>query len=80
VRVPRWSASLHAGGIINPKTARSQFIGGMTMGVSMALLEETLLDTQLGTYVNHDLAMYHVAQMRHRGDRRDVDRRGGSAR
>ena len=31
------------------------------MGVSMALLEETLLDPQLGAYVNHDLAMYHVA-------------------
>jgi xanthine dehydrogenase YagR molybdenum-binding subunit len=32
----------------------------MTMGLSMALLEETLLDPQLGAYVNHDLAMYHV--------------------
>jgi xanthine dehydrogenase YagR molybdenum-binding subunit len=49
------------GRIINPKTARSQFIGGMTMGMSMALLEESVLDPHLGAYVNHDLAMYHVA-------------------
>jgi xanthine dehydrogenase YagR molybdenum-binding subunit len=61
VRVPRLVGVFACGRIINPKTARSQFLGGMTMGVSMALLEETLLDTQFGAYVNHDLAMYHVA-------------------
>ena len=61
VRVPRMVGVFACGRIINPKTARSQFIGGMTMGVSMALLEESLLDPQLGAYVNHDLAMYHVA-------------------
>src|SRR5204863_5661158 len=61
VRVPRMLGVFACGRIINPKTARSQFIGGMTMGVSMALLEETLLDPHLGAYVNHDLAMYHVA-------------------
>jgi xanthine dehydrogenase YagR molybdenum-binding subunit len=49
------------GRIINPKTARSQFIGGMTMGVSMALLEESIMDPHFGDYVNHDLASYHVA-------------------
>jgi xanthine dehydrogenase YagR molybdenum-binding subunit len=61
VRVPRAVGVFACGRIINPKTARSQFIGGMTMGLSMALLEETILDPQLGAYVNHDLAMYHVA-------------------
>jgi xanthine dehydrogenase YagR molybdenum-binding subunit len=60
VRVPRLVGVFGCGRIINPKTARSQFIGGMTMGVSMALFEETLLDPHLGAYVNHDLAMYHV--------------------
>ena len=61
VRVPRVVAVFACGRIVNPKTARSQFIGGMTMGIGMALLEETLLDRELGAYVNHDLAMYHVA-------------------
>jgi xanthine dehydrogenase YagR molybdenum-binding subunit len=61
VRVPRMVGVFACGRIINPKTARSQFIGAMTMGVSMALLEETVLDPQLGAYVNHDLATYHVA-------------------
>ncbi|MDX6450256.1 MAG: xanthine dehydrogenase YagR molybdenum-binding subunit [Gaiellaceae bacterium] len=61
VRVPRAVGVFGCGRIINPKTARSQLIGGMTMGLSMALLEETLLDPHLGAYVNHDLAMYHVA-------------------
>jgi xanthine dehydrogenase YagR molybdenum-binding subunit len=46
---------------VNPKTARSQFVGGMTMGISMALLEESKLDPRFGDYVNHDLAGYHVA-------------------
>jgi xanthine dehydrogenase YagR molybdenum-binding subunit len=61
VRVPRALGVFACGRIVNPKTARSQFIGGMTMGLGMALLEETVLDRQLGAYVNHDLAMYHVA-------------------
>jgi xanthine dehydrogenase YagR molybdenum-binding subunit len=60
IRVPRVLGVFACGRIINPKTARSQLIGGMTMGIGMALLEETLLDSRLGAYVNHDLAMYHV--------------------
>ena len=48
------------GRIINAKTARSQFLGGMTMGIGMALHEETMLDLEFGDYVNHDLAGYHV--------------------
>jgi xanthine dehydrogenase YagR molybdenum-binding subunit len=49
------------GRIVNAKTARSQFIGGMTMGISMALLEESRVDERFGDYANHDLAGYHVA-------------------
>ena len=60
VRVPRALGVFACGRIVNPKTARSQFLGGMTMGISMALLEETLIDRALGDYVNHDLAGYHV--------------------
>ncbi len=50
-----------AGRIINPRTARSQLLGGMTMGVSMALHEESVMDREFGDYLNHDLAQYHVA-------------------
>ncbi len=60
VRVSRALGIFDAGRIINSKTARSQFIGGMTMGIGMALHEESLLDPQFGDYVNHDLAGYHV--------------------
>jgi xanthine dehydrogenase YagR molybdenum-binding subunit len=60
VRVPRMTGVFACGRIINPKTARSQFIGGMTMGLGMALLEETVLDPRLGAYVTDDLASYHV--------------------
>jgi xanthine dehydrogenase YagR molybdenum-binding subunit len=60
VRVPRMTGVFACGRIINPKTARSQFIGGMTMGLGMALLEETVLDPRLGGYVTDDLASYHV--------------------
>jgi xanthine dehydrogenase YagR molybdenum-binding subunit len=61
IRVPRILGVFACGRIINAKTARSQFIGGMTMGISMALLEESIMDPRFGDYVNHDLATYHVA-------------------
>ena len=50
VRVPRMLGVFAAGRIVNPITARSQFIGGMTMGLSMALHEESVLDAQFGDY------------------------------
>jgi xanthine dehydrogenase YagR molybdenum-binding subunit len=48
------------GRILNPKTARSQLIGGMTFGVGMALLEEAIVDVRSGAFVNCDLAGYLV--------------------
>jgi xanthine dehydrogenase YagR molybdenum-binding subunit len=59
-RVRRMLAVCAAGRILNPKTARSQVIGGMTMGVGAALMEELAVDTRLGLFVNHDLAGYEV--------------------
>jgi xanthine dehydrogenase YagR molybdenum-binding subunit len=61
VRVPRLLGVFAAGTIVNAKTGRSQLIGGMTMGLSMALHEETRLDPRFGHFVNHDLAEYHIA-------------------
>jgi xanthine dehydrogenase YagR molybdenum-binding subunit len=55
---------------VNPTTARSQLIGGMTMGLSMALHEESALDPSFGDFPNHDLASYHVATC---ADVMDVD-------
>ncbi|XRQ04763.1 xanthine dehydrogenase family protein molybdopterin-binding subunit [Actinomadura welshii] len=60
VRVARMLGVFAAGRIINPVTARSQFIGGMTMGIGMALMEESIMDEQFGDYLNRDLAQYHV--------------------
>ena len=61
VRVSRLLGVFAAGRILNPKTARSQFIGGMTMGLGMALMEEGVIDLEFGDYLNHDLAGYHFA-------------------
>jgi xanthine dehydrogenase YagR molybdenum-binding subunit len=61
VRVPRLLGVFAAGRIIDETLARSQFIGGMTMGLGMALMEETVLDEEYGDFLNHDLAQYHVA-------------------
>ena len=61
IRVPRLLGVFGVGRIINPRTARSQLIGGMTMGLSMALHEEAVIDPQFGHVVNHDLAEYHIA-------------------
>ncbi len=60
VRVRRMLAVCAAGRILNPKTARSQVIGAMTMGVGAALMEELAVDTRLGYFVNHDMAAYEV--------------------
>jgi xanthine dehydrogenase YagR molybdenum-binding subunit len=61
VRVARMLGVFSAGRIINPRTARSQFIGGMTMGLSMALLENGVMDTRFGHVMTHDFAEYHIA-------------------
>jgi xanthine dehydrogenase YagR molybdenum-binding subunit len=61
VRVPRLLGVFAAGRIINPKTARSQLLGGMTWGLSMALHEHSVLDPRFGHVVNQDFATYHVA-------------------
>jgi xanthine dehydrogenase YagR molybdenum-binding subunit len=60
VRVRRMLAVCAAGRILNPKSARSQVIGAMTMGVGGALMEELAVDARLGYFVNHDLATYEV--------------------
>jgi xanthine dehydrogenase YagR molybdenum-binding subunit len=59
-RVRRMLSVCAAGRILNPKTARSQVIGAMTMGVGGALMEELAVDTRRGFFVNHDLAGYEV--------------------
>jgi xanthine dehydrogenase YagR molybdenum-binding subunit len=60
VRIPRIVCAVAAGRIINPKTARSQILGGVVMGIGMALHEEALTDHRLGRVMNHNLAEYHV--------------------
>ena len=60
VRVDRLLGSFDCGTILNPKTAASQFRGGMIMGLGMALSEETLLDERSGRIMNPTLADYHI--------------------
>jgi xanthine dehydrogenase YagR molybdenum-binding subunit len=61
VRVPHMTGVFAAGRILNAVTARSQLVGGMTMGLSMALHESAVIDQASGDILNHDLAQYHVA-------------------
>jgi xanthine dehydrogenase YagR molybdenum-binding subunit len=60
IRIRRMLAVCAAGRIINPSAARSQIIGGMTMGAGAALMEDLVVDQRLGFFVNHDLAGYEV--------------------
>jgi xanthine dehydrogenase YagR molybdenum-binding subunit len=59
-RIRRMLAVCAAGRILNPKSARSQVIGAMTMGAGAALMEDLVVDKRLGFFVNHDLASYEV--------------------
>jgi xanthine dehydrogenase YagR molybdenum-binding subunit len=61
IRVPRMLGVFSPGRIVNPRLARSQFLGGMIMGLSMALHEHSVVDPRFGHVVNHDFAEYHVA-------------------
>jgi xanthine dehydrogenase YagR molybdenum-binding subunit len=60
IRVRRMLAACASGRILNPKTARSQVIGAMTMGVGAAFMEALVVDKRRGFFVNHDLAGYEV--------------------
>ncbi|NLU83287.1 xanthine dehydrogenase family protein molybdopterin-binding subunit [Rhodococcus sp. HNM0569] len=59
IRVSRMRSVFSVGRVVNPVTVRSQFLGGMTFGLSMALQEESIRDHRFGHVVTHDLASYH---------------------
>lgn len=59
-RVTRWVCVADAGTIVNEKTARSQVIGGIVMGIGQALLEDLRLDTATGRFTNANLGDYLV--------------------
>ena len=60
INVTRAVTAVAAGKIINPKTARSQILGGMVWSISKALREETITDHNLGKYMNQNLGEYHI--------------------
>jgi len=60
IRVPRVVATYDVGRRLNAKTALSQLQGGIVWGISMALLEHTIIDPHVGRIVNANLAEYHV--------------------
>jgi CO/xanthine dehydrogenase Mo-binding subunit len=60
IRVARVVSAIDGGRILNPKTARSQIIGGTVGGIGMALLEETTTDPGTGRIANATLADYLV--------------------
>ncbi|USI74784.1 xanthine dehydrogenase family protein molybdopterin-binding subunit [Sphingomonas morindae] len=59
-RVRRFLGSFDCGRILNPKTAASQFRGGIIMGIGLALMEETQLDPRTGRIANPSLSDYHI--------------------
>lgn len=60
IRLRQMLGAFAVGKVLNPKTARSQMIGGMIWGLSQALHEDAVVDPRFGHFVNHDLAEYHV--------------------
>jgi xanthine dehydrogenase YagR molybdenum-binding subunit len=59
-RISRFLGSFDCGRILNPKTAASQFRGGVVMGLGMALMEDTQFDERTGRITNPSLAEYHI--------------------
>ena len=60
IRVPRLVGAFAAGRIMNEKTARSQYLGGMVWGIGHALMEATEIDPRNGAVVNDNIGEYHV--------------------
>lgn len=60
IRITKVVVAVAAGRILNPKTARSQILGGVVMGIGMALHEEGMFDHRTGRIMNHNLAEYHI--------------------
>lgn len=60
VEVSRVVSAVAAGRIINPKTARSQILGGIVWGTGQALHEKSMIDHKFGRIMNHSLAEYHI--------------------
>ncbi|WP_181295903.1 xanthine dehydrogenase family protein molybdopterin-binding subunit [Pseudomonas sp. Q2-TVG4-2] len=60
VKVTRAVSAVAAGRVVNPKTAGNQIAGGVVWGIGQALHEETMIDHNLGRYMNHNLAEYHL--------------------
>jgi xanthine dehydrogenase YagR molybdenum-binding subunit len=60
IQVTRVVSAVAGGRILNPKTARSQLLGGVVWGIGMALEEESVMDHAFGRFMNHSLAEYHV--------------------
>jgi xanthine dehydrogenase YagR molybdenum-binding subunit len=60
IKVHRIVAVNGAGRILNPKTARSQIIGGCVWGIGQALTEESVLDPRYGNFVTRSFADYHI--------------------
>ena len=61
IRVARMVGAFACGRVINPRTARSNLVGGMIWGASFALLEETQVDRPRARFANQDLAGYHIS-------------------
>lgn len=60
VQVTRVVSAVAGGRILNPKTARSQFLGSVVWGIGMALQEESVIDHVFGRFMTHNLADYHI--------------------
>jgi xanthine dehydrogenase YagR molybdenum-binding subunit len=60
IKVTRVVSAVAAGRILNPKTARSQIMGGIVWGISGALYEDSVMDHQFGRFINHNYAEYHI--------------------
>jgi xanthine dehydrogenase YagR molybdenum-binding subunit len=60
IQVARVVSAVAVGRVLNPKTARSQLLGGVVWGIGMALEEESVIDQTFGRFMNHSLGEYHV--------------------
>jgi xanthine dehydrogenase YagR molybdenum-binding subunit len=68
VKMNKMVAVQDCGLVINPKTAESQVLGACIMSVCSALMEERVMDQQIGRVLNADMEFYKLAGIADIGD------------
>ena len=63
IKINKFVAVQDCGLIIDLKTAKSQVLGALIMGIAYAITEERIMDKKTGRFINADLENYKLPRL-----------------